>query len=220
MPRRRPRVCFPCSGRRCRPTAPPARRPGPPRARCHSSFRSTAFSRVSPSPKRCQAKAGSGWGKGSWPGSLYGLLDCLWEPSRWGDSLSRPPGPRASASISLQIQHPRLNNGFSPGSLGAGWLGLLGDEMWSSWVAPNTQRWRGAGSSEKQPGVYWAQLPGGSPKAKSWLTPEGLRGRPNLQIRGQPLGQVEALPQTAEWILGTPRGYCSSCQSWQVEQLK
>lgn len=135
---------------------------GPPRAQCRSSCRSTAFSRVSPSPKRCQAKAGSGWGKGPWPGSLCSLLNCLWE-LWWGKSVGakqmggqpqqRPPpqsGPLASATISLQTQHPRLNNGFCPGNLGAGRLGLLGGEIWSSFGgAPNTGLSAGAGNSEK-----------------------------------------------------------------------
>lgn len=162
VPRRRPHVSFPCSGHQCRPTAPPARQPRPPRAQCRSSCRSTAFSRVSPSPKRCQAKAGSGWGKGPWPGSLCSLLNCLWE-LWWGKSVGakqmggqpqqRPPpqsGPLASATISLQTQHPRLNNGFCPGNLGAGRLGLLGGEIWSSFGgAPNTGLSAGAGNSEK-----------------------------------------------------------------------
>lgn len=55
----------------------------------------------------------------------------------------------------------------------------------------------------------WAQLPRGSPKAKSWLTPREPSGKPNLQIHGQSLEGVEALPQTTGWILGTPRVCCS-----------
>lgn len=104
-------VFFPCSGRRCRPTAPPARRLGPPRARCHSSCRSTASSRVSLSPKRCQAKAGGSWDEGSWPGSLCSLSRAV----RAGQMGVLPPGTLASTSASLQTQRPALNKGSCRG---------------------------------------------------------------------------------------------------------
>lgn len=116
---------FPCSDRRCRPTAAPARQLGPPQAQCHSSCKSMVSSRVSPSPKRCQAKAGSSWGEGSWPGGLCSLLGCSWE-LRWGRPVragrwgSCHLGLLASTSASLRTQHPHLNNDFCPGAWGQG----------------------------------------------------------------------------------------------------
>lgn len=212
MPRRRPHVSFPCSGRRCRPAAPPARRLGPPRAQCHSSCRSMAFSRVSPSPKRCQAKAGSGWGKGSWPGSLCSVLDCLWEPSRWGYSLSRPPGPLASASSSLQTQHPCLNNGFCPGSLGAGWSGLLGDEIWSSRVAPNTGRWTGAENSEKQPGLFGPSCLEEAPRPSPGLPLRSSGGGPSSKSMASLWEGQRLFLRLQGGFWGPPEAIALSCQ--------
>ena len=90
-----------------------------------------ASSRVSPSPKRCQAKAGGGRGKGCQPSGLCILLKLfvgvVWG-SRWGSSPSWPPGPAASSSASLQTLRSHLNTEGQ----GARWLGLL-------WKAPQTE---------------------------------------------------------------------------------
>lgn len=118
-----PRSCvsFPCSGRRCRQTAPLARRPGPPRVRCRSSCRSMVFRRVSPSPKRYQAKAGGR----------------LWEPSQGGGtSLAAPcplglwPAPLLGSRLSILIY------------IMASALGVWGRGGWGTWgVRCGPHRW-------------------------------------------------------------------------------
>lgn len=88
-----------------------------------------------------------------------------------------PPGPLASTSASLQT--PCLNNGFCPGGLeaGGGW-GSCEDEIYPCGIHLNAEQALEISSFKKQPWPLWAHLPGGNPKAKSWLTPKGCRERP------------------------------------------
>ena len=74
-------------------------------------------------PRRAVAGA-----RGAGPAASASSYSCLlgwWWGSRWGSSPSRPPGPAASSSASLQTLCSHLNTGFCPEGQGARWLRLL-----------------------------------------------------------------------------------------------